>query len=263
VRLRATAAFAAGLLALAACGSSSANPQTTSITVLAASSLTKVFPAIGDLFTKAHPGVKVDFSFGGTDSLAAQIEQGAPADVFAAASAKFGDTLSRRRLIEKPKPFCTNRLVLVVPPSNPGGITSPRDLATKDVKLVVGSETVPVGVYTRAVLASLDATYGSDYSTRVLAHVVSNEDTAEAVLAKVETGEADAAFVYVTDARAAGSQLTAITLPATANAVASYPIAVVWATGHAEAAREFVAFVLSVPAQALLRRAGFGPPPAS
>jgi molybdate transport system substrate-binding protein len=263
VRLRATHALAAGLLALVACGSSSANPQTTRLTVLAASSLTKVIPAIGDLFTKVHPAVKVDFSFGGTDSLATQIEQGAPADAFAGASARFGDTLSRQHLIERPRPFCTNSLVLVVPSSNPAGITSPKDLATKDVKLVVGSETVPVGAYTRTVLGSLDATYGSDYSTRVLAHVVSNEDTAEAVLAKVETGEADAAFVYVTDARSAGSQLTAITLPAAANAVASYPIAVVSATGHAEAAREFVAFVLSGPAQALLRQAGFGPPPAS
>jgi len=263
VRLRATAAIAAGVLALVACGSSSANPQTTAITVLAASSLTKVFPTIGDLFTKAHPAVKVDFSFGGTDSLAAQIEQGAPADVFAGASGKFADRLSGRRLIERPMPFCTNTLVLVVPPSNPAGIASPRDLATKDVKLVVGSETVPVGAYTRTVLANLDATYGSNYSARVLAHVVSNEDTAEAVLAKVETGEADAAFVYVTDARAAGAQLTAIPLPVEANAVASYPIAVVSASAHAEAANEFVAFVLSLPAQDTLRRAGFGPPKAS
>ena len=263
MRLRATAALAAGLLTLAACGSSSANPQTTAITVLAASSLTKAFPRVGDLFTKAHPSVTVNFSFGGTDSLAAQIEQGAPADVFAGASAKFGEMLSGQHLIESPRPFCTNSLVLVVPPSNPAGITSPKDLATKNVKLVVGSESVPVGAYTRTVLGSLDAIYGSDYSTRALARVVSNEDTAEAVLAKVETGEADAAFVYVTDARAAGSQLTAITLPATANAVAAYPIAVVSATDHADAARQFVTFVLSPPARALLRQAGFGPPPAS
>jgi molybdate transport system substrate-binding protein len=253
-------------LVLSACGKSS-SPTTSSspvkLTVLGAASLTKVFPQIGALFTKDHPGVTFSFSFAGTDQLAAQIQQGTPADVFAGASTKYGDQLASASLIDPYKVFCTNQLVLITPASNPAGITSPQDLATKPVKLIIGSATVPVGTYTRTVLTNLDAVYGSGYSGSVLGKVVSNEDSVTSIVTKIESGEADAGFVYITDALAAGSQVKTITLPADAQAVAKYPIAAVKASRNATLAQQFADFVLTAPAQALLKTAGFGSPPAS
>jgi len=254
-------------LVLSACGSSSSPSSSSSSTaptkllVLAAASLSKVFPQIGAAFTRAHPGVTFSFSFGGTDQLAAQISQGAPADVFAGASTKYGDQLQTASQIKPYEVFCTNQLVLITPASNPAGISSLQDLATKKVKLVIGSETVPVGSYTRTVLGNLDSVYGSDYSTKVLANVVSNEDSVTSVVTKVESGEADAGFVYITDSLAAGSQLDTTTLPADAQAVAKYPIAVVSASKHAGPAQQFVEYVLTAPAQSMLKQAGFGAPP--
>ena len=253
-------------LVLAACGKSSSastSPSSTKLTVLAAASLTKVFPQVGALFTKDHPGVTFSFSFAGTDQLAAQIQQGAPADVFAGASTKYGDQLASAHLIDHYKVFCTNQLVLITPSSNPAGITSPQDLATEPVKLIVGSDTVPVGTYTRTILTNLDAVYGAGYSDEVLANVVSNEDSVTSIVTKIESGEADAGFVYITDSLAAGSQVNTITLPADAQAVAKYPIAPVTASENAALAQRFADFVLTAPAQALLKEAGFGPPPAS
>src|SRR5205823_3816286 len=206
-------------------------------------------------------GVTFGFSFAGTDQLAAQIQQGAPADVFAGASKKYGDQLAGAGLIDAYRAFCTNRLVLVIPASNPAGITSLRELSSRSVKLVIGSEAVPVGAYTRTVLQNLDALYGPGYSASVLAEVVSNEDSVTSILAKVQTGEADAGFVYVTDALAAGPAVRAFALPSEAQAVATYPVAAVRASRYPAVARQFVAFVLSTPAQRVLRAAGFGPPP--
>jgi molybdate transport system substrate-binding protein len=253
-------------LVLAACSTSS-SPGTSSssakLTVLAAASLTRVFPQIGSQFTERHPGVTFSFSFAGTDQLAAQIQQGAPADVFAGASTKYGDQLASASLIDPYKVFCTNQLVLVTPASNPAGITSLQDLATKPVKLVIGSETVPVGSYTRTVLTNLDAVYGSGYSGAVLGKVVSNEDSVTSIMTKVGGGEADAGFVYFTDSFAAGSQVNTITLPADAQAVAKYPIATVKASKNLTLAGQLADFILTPPAQALLVRAGFGSPPGS
>src|SRR4029077_4388668 len=117
--------------------------------------------------------------------------------------------------------------------------------------------------YTRTVLSNLDAVYGAGYSDKVLANVVSNEDSVTSIVTKVESGEADAGFVYITDALAAGSQVNTITLPTDAQAVAKYPVAVVAGSKHASTAQQFVDFVLTPPAQALLQKAGFGAPPAS
>jgi molybdate transport system substrate-binding protein len=255
-------------VALSGCGTSGASGSGGSahpvrLTALAASSLTNVLPKIGRDFTRSHPGVTVSFSFGGTDSLTAQIEQGAPADVFAGASLKYGDQLAGEHLIDPYRPFCTNRLVLVLPPSNPAAIASPADLAKPGIKLVVAAETVPVGAYTRKVLTNLDATYGGGYDGKVLANVVSNEDSVESVLTKVSLGEADAGFVYVTDSKAAGAAVRTIELPEEAQAVATYPAAVVSASTNRTVAKEFVDFLLGGTAQELLQRAAFGPPPAS
>jgi molybdate transport system substrate-binding protein len=253
-------------VAVTGCGKSSSTGSSTvstKLTVLSAASLKNVFPKIGERFTTSRPGVTFTFSFAGTDQLSAQIQQGAPADVFAGASTKYGDQLAAAAQIEPYKVFCTNQLVLITPASNPAGITALQDLATKTVKLVIGSQTVPIGSYTRTVLKNLETSYGSDYSTKVLANVVSNEDSATSILAKVQSGEADAGFVYITDSLAAGPQVNTIKLPTDAQAVAKYPIAVVFASKSATVARQFVDFVLMAPAQALLEQAGFGAPPGS
>jgi len=247
------------VLLMAACSESSASG--TRLTVLAASSLKNVLPEIGTLFTEEHAGVTLSFSFGGTGQLAAQIQQGAPADVFAGASTKYGDQLASAGLIDPYESFCTNRLVLVVPSSNPAGITALLDLSTKPAKVVVGSESVPIGTYTRAVLENLNGLFGPGYSEAVLGRVVSNEDSATSIITKVESGEADAGFVYVTDALAAGPKVQSIPLPSEAQAVVIYPIAAVRASKNATKARQLVEFVLTAPAQQLLEQAGFGPPP--
>lgn len=265
-RAAAIALIAAVAVAGAACssapGDAAATGRQTRLTVLAAASLTNVLPRIADAFSRGHPGTTFAFSFAGTDQLAAQIQQGAPADVFAGASERFADELSSAHLVDDVHAFCTNRLVVVVPAADPGGIHDPADLARRGVKLVVGAPTLPVGAYTRQVLEALDATLGAAYSRSVLANVVSEEDSVTSVLAKVESGEADAGFVYVTDARSAGTRVATLSLPASAQAVATYPAAVVAASRHAATARAFVAFLLTRDAQALLRDAGFGAPPA-
>jgi molybdate transport system substrate-binding protein len=253
------------VLGSVSCGgaASGSGTGTTTLTVLAAASLSRVFPKIATEFAKVHPDVKVRFSFAGTDALVVQIEQGSPGDVFAGASSKYGDQLFREGLVDPPRTFATNQLVLVLPPANPAGIASPQDLAKSGIKLVVGAEAVPVGAYTRKVLASLNGLYGSTYSTSVLANVVSNEDNVEGVLTKVQLGEADAGFVYMTDAKAVGDAVRAVQLPAAAQATASYPIAVIRSRPHLALAGQFQRFVRSAVGQRILAGAGFGPPTAS
>jgi molybdate transport system substrate-binding protein len=230
--------------------------------VLAAASLTKVFPQIGDLFVKDHPGTAFRWSFSGTDTLTTQIEQGAPADVFAGASTKYGDQLSGEGLIDTSQAFATNQLVLIVPPDNPAGITSPEDLTKPGIKLVVGAETVPVGSYTRTVLANLNDTYGPKYDQKVLANVVDNETSVTGVLQKVQLGEADAGFVYITDAATVRGQVSVIKLPAWAQPPVRYGICVVSSSQKKTDAQAFVNKVLSPAGRAQLVAAGFGVPPA-
>jgi molybdate transport system substrate-binding protein len=257
-------AVAALVLLSSSCGgaASGSGTGTTTLTVLAAASLSRVFPKIATEFAKVHPDFNVRFSFAGTDALVVQIEQGIPGDVFAGASTKYGDELFTEGLVEAPRAFATNQLVLILPPANPAGISSPRDLAEAGVKLVVGAEAVPVGTYTRNVLANLDDLYGSTYSKSVLANVVSNEDNVEGVLTKVRLGEADAGFVYTTDAKAVDNAVHVVRLPAEAQAIATYPIAVVRSRPHLGLARQFESFVRSGVGQRILGGAGFGPPTA-
>jgi molybdate transport system substrate-binding protein len=249
---------------VAGCGTSSnanASPSRSKLTVFAAASLTRVFPQIAADFQRTHAGTRFAFNFAGTDTLTAQIEQGAPADVFAGASTTYGDELSGKGLTNAPQAFATNRLIVILPASNPAHIASLKDLAKPGVKLVVGDPTVPVGIYTRKVLANLDAAYGAGYSARVLKNVVSNALQVTGIVSTVELGEADAGFVYVTDALSAGNKVAPLALPAAAEATATYPIAVVRSSAHAALAQQFATFVLGPDAQALLKQAGFGPPP--
>ncbi len=213
-------------------------------TVFAASSLTEVFTQIDSAAT---------YNFAGSDDLARQITEGAPADVFAAASTKNPDQLYEGGLVDKPEVFATNRLVLIVPKDNPAGIQSVDDLRNPDVKLVIGAEGAPIGDYTRTVLENMGATH-------VLDQVVSEEDDVKGVVGKVSLGEVDAGFVYATDVKPVEGKVDAIELPAEAQAEVAYEIAVVQAAPHHEAAHEFVEQVLSDEGQAKLQAAGFGPP---
>ena len=233
------------LIALAGCGGGTGGGDSNQqATVFAASSLTEVFPQI-------DPGAT--YNFAGSDDLATQIQQGSPADVFAAASPKYPDQLYADGLADKPEVFATNRLVLIVPKPNPAGIKSVDDLRGKDVKLVIGAEGVPIGDYTRTVLENMGA---SD----VLDQVVSQEDDVKGVVGKVALGEADAGFVYVTDVKPVADKVTAIELPAAAQAEVTYKIAVVKDAPHHDAAHAFVEHVLGSEGQAKLAAAGFGPP---
>ena len=214
-------------------------------TVFAAASLSNVFPQI-DRTPR--------YSFAGSDQLALQLRQGAPADVYAAASPKYVDLLHREGLVRKPVVFATNRLVVLVPRTNPGRIRSVYDLRRSGLRVVIGDRNVPIGTYTRRLLAMLGITAG------VLKNVVSQEADVKGIVAKVALGEADAGFVYATDAKPVAKRVRVVALPARAQPSIRYEIALVKAAPHPAAARAFVQRVLSVRARLLLRRAGFGLP---
>jgi molybdate transport system substrate-binding protein len=214
------------------------------LTVFAAASLTSVFPQID----KAPR-----YSFAGSDQLAFQITQGAPADVYAAASPKYPEQLYAKGLVHKPRVFATNELVLIVPHANEAGIRSVFDLRRKGLRVVIGAKGVPVGDYTRKALTALGL-------SSVLKNVASQETDVKSVVAKVALGEADAGFVYRTDALADTKDLRQITLPAGARPKIAYELAVVEATKHLQAAQAFVARVLGARGRLALRRAGFGLP---
>lgn len=211
------------------------------LTIFAAASLTTVFPQIAP-----HDR----YSFAGSNMLAAQIQQGAPADVFASANTKLPQQLYEQGLVEKPVVFTRNELILIVPRSNPAGVHSVYDLRKPGVKLVVGAVGVPVGDYTRVVLHNL----GAD---DVLNNVVSDETDVREVLAKVALGEADAGFVYLTDARAIRGKVATIGIRWSAQPIVEYAAAVVKSSKHLSAARSFVRSLLGKAAQAKLRAAGF------
>lgn len=239
------AALLAALLATLAAGTAGAATARSQaqITVLAAASLTDVFPKIDST---------PRYSFGGSDTLASQIRLGAPADVFAAANSTLPAQLYAQGLVEKPVVFTTNRLVLVTPRSNPARIRSVFDLRRPGIKLLVGTPTVPVGSYTRTILRNLAI------STTVLANVVSQEIDVRSILSKVALGEADAGFVYATDAKTVSDQVRVLSLPAWAQPPVRYSMAVVKKTGKRPAAVAFIDKVLARGGQAALAAAGFG-----
>jgi molybdate transport system substrate-binding protein len=214
-------------------------------TVLAAASLTKVFPKIDP---------KAKFTFGGSGALETDIEQGAPADVIAAASPKQPAALLAKGLVDKPVEFATNTLVLIVPKSNPAHITSVADITKPGVKLVICDATVPCGDYARKAFMNLGIT------NVAMKNVVSQTTDVTQTVAEVATGQADAGFVYITDAKAAGGKVTAVRLPAKAKPGAMDFIAVVKSGKNQAAAKAFVQAVLSPAGQAKLEAAGFGKP---
>lgn len=231
-----------------ACGSAFAGfarGQAPTLTIYAAASLTDAFKAL-------DPGQR--YSFAGSNTLETQIRNGAPADLFASASPVNTQRLYRAGLVGKPVTFTANRLALVVPKSNPAGIHSVYDLQRKPVKLVVANPAVPVGAYTRTVLRKMGL-------SSVLSKVVSQETDVRAVTGKVALGQADAGFVYVTDARAVSGQVIVIRIPAWAQPRVRYEIAVVSSSSKKAAAQAWIKTLLSRKGQALLRSFGFLPVP--
>ena len=236
---------AVALAAVAALALPATTAAVSGITVFAASSLTAAFP-------KIDPQPR--YSFGGSDSLALQIRNGAPADVFASASPAQTRALYRDELVLRPQVFATNRLTIIVPRGNPARIRSVLDLRRRGVKLVVGNPEVPIGSYTRIVLARLGI------AKAVLKNVASQENDVRGVMAKVVLGQADAGFVYSTDARTAGNRVATVAIPARAQPNVRYEIAVVSASEHRAAAQAYVRRVLSGTGRMALRQTGFGVP---
>ena len=247
-------------LILSACTGTRSNSEPQTLTVYAAASLTDAFTEMGTDFEVSHPGVIVTFNFGGSQNLRTQIEQGAPADVFASANGKEMDALVAQNMIQAgaPNVFLTNQLVVILPKENPASVVSLKDLSKPGLKLVLAAEDVPAGRYAREILEKLNAVFGAEYMDRVLANVVSNEDNIRQAVTKVQLGEADASIVYVSDAVAV-PDLRKIEIPPEMNVVAEYPIARLAESVNPELADDFIQYVLSVDGQATLKKWGFTP----
>ena len=247
-------------LALSACGRANPSSEPRTLTVYAAASLTDAFTEIGKAFEASHPGVTVAFNFGGSQNLRTQIEQGAPADVFASANTKEMEALIASNFVaaEAPKVFLTNQLVVILPKDNPAGIASLADLSKPALKLVLAAEEVPAGRYAREILEKLNATFGAGFREKVLANVVSNEDNIRQAVTKVQLGEADASIVYISDAVAV-PELQRIEIPADMNVIAEYPIAALIESPNSDLAHGFVNYVLSPDGQGTLKKWGFTP----
>jgi molybdate transport system substrate-binding protein len=238
----------------AGCGSghegADGSPGTT-LTVYAASSLTSTFTELGKRFEASHDGVEVSFSFGGSSDLVAQIDQGAPADVFASADTATMDRAVAADAVEgDPVAFASNTLEIAVPPDNPARVTSLQDLAEPATRVVVCAPEVPCGAATQKV----------EEASKVDIEPVSEEQAVTDVLTKVESGEADAGLVYVTDVQAAGDQVEGVTFPESSAAVNTYPIAALKDSRNADLAKQFVDLVTGSDGRSVLADAGFAKP---
>ncbi|MGW3317660.1 molybdate ABC transporter substrate-binding protein [Streptomyces fungicidicus] len=252
------AGAAVAVLALNACSSSGSEPSsspeasgqdlTGTVTVFAAASLKESFTTLGERFEKEHPGTRVTFNFGGSDSLAAGINNGAPADVFAAASAKTMKLVTDEgHAAGSPGTFVRNRLEIATVPGNPHGIDALEDLTASGLKVVLCDRTVPCGAAARTALEA----------GGVSLTPASYEQDVKSALTKVQLKEADAAVVYRTDVKAAGDKVEGVEFPEAAEAVNDYPIARLENAPNPSAAKAFVALVKSAEGQKVLGEAGF------
>ena len=236
-----------------------ATPTDNRITVYAAASLTEVFNALAPTFSK-KTGVAVTFSYGGSDTLATQLKQGAPADVFASANLAQMKVVNDASLVNPAKTFAKNRLVMITPKAATTKLTGPADLAKSGVKDVLAAATVPVGSYARATFQKLSGTsgYPADFPVAVEKNVVSNELDVKAVVTKISLNEGDAGVVYSTDVTpAVGAKLDVFPFPATVAPDIEYPIATLKSATNTKGAQAFVDFILSPDGQAFLKARGF------
>jgi molybdate transport system substrate-binding protein len=256
---RAAVAAALLLTVVAGCGDVEDGPAGTgggdgrggTLTVFAAASLTETFTALGKTFESSHPGVDVRFNFGGSSTLAQQITQGAPADVFASANqATMRTVTAAGDAAGQPQVFTRNRLVIAVPKDNPGKVATVGDLSRPGLKVVLCAVQVPCG---SAAKTALDA-------AGVRVEPASRERDVKAVLTKVGLGEADAGLVYRTDVEAADGEVTGIEFPEAAKAVNDYPIVEVAKAPNGALARDFIELVLGDKGRAVLTKAGFEAP---
>ncbi|MCT9111767.1 molybdate ABC transporter substrate-binding protein [Streptomyces mirabilis] len=263
--LRVAGVGAAALLALSACSSSDSDSSSDSspksdtsassspklsgtVTVFAAASLKESFTTLGKEFEKANPGTKVTFNFAGSDTLAASITGGAPADVFAAASPKtMAIVTDKKDAATTPATFVRNQLEIATLPGNPDKVASLKDLTKSGLKVVLCDKTVPCGA---AAQKALDA-------SKLKLTPASYEQDVKSALTKVELKEADAAVVYKTDVKAAGDKVEGVEFPESAKAINDYPIALLKDAPNAEAAKAFIALVQSAEGQKVLTAAGF------
>ena len=254
--MRGLFAVAAWTLLVLAASASAAERVT--LTVFAAASLDAPLRELAREFERAEPGVRVRFNLAGSQQLAAQLEQGAAADVFASADERWmAHADSAGVLTGRPVVFAHNVLVVIIPHTNPARISRLQDLTRPGIQLVVGASAVPVGLYTREMLARLAAQpdYPKDFARRVLANVVSEEESVRGVVNKVQLGEADAGVVYRSDVTAALARyVSELPLPAAVNVRATYPVAVVRGSAQRARAERFVALLLSARGQAILAR---------
>lgn len=246
------AVVAAAALVLVGCSAPdpapSADELSGTMTVFAAASLTESFGAIAEAFEAEHPDVSVVLNFGGSSGLATQIAEGAPADVFAAASESA--MVPVEGLVDEPTPFATNTLEIAVPMDNPGDVAGLADFADPELAIAVCAVEVPCGEAAARVFAAAGTSPAVD----------TYEQDVKAVLTKVVLGEVDAGLVYRTDVIAAGDAVEGIEFPEAADAVGIYPIAVLQDAPHRAAADAFVKFVLGPVGQGVLSDAGFGQP---
>jgi molybdate transport system substrate-binding protein len=231
------------------------------VTVFAAASLTGAFGDAAHAFEASHTGVGVRFSFAGSPTLRTQLDQGARADLLATADEPNMQAALEQGIVrDAGMTFARNRLAIVRPNSNPGAVSTPRDLAKSGLRLVLAASDVPVGRYARESLAKMaaDPSFPAGFSDGALANVVSEEPNVKAVLAAVQLGEADAGIVYATDLTPEiARDVTAIDIPDAYNVVASYPIAITTDAAEPELAQEYTDFLLSDEGQAILKRYGF------
>jgi len=227
-----------------------------SLVVFAATSLRDVFTTVGEAFERTHPGVRVTFNFAGTQELMTQVEHGGTPDVFASADLRHMDALVRAGRARAPTVFARNRLVLVVAREAAGAIRSLADLP-KAGRVVIGGPEVPVGRYTTQALDRASKVLGADFRARVEARVVSRELNVRQVLAKVRLGEADAGFVYRTDALPVGGELGLVELPAEVDVRAEYTLAITTDARHPMLAAAWLDLVLGPVGQRALAAAGF------
>lgn len=232
--------------------------QQVTLVALAAANVTDPLNDVIGAFERAHPAVVVTPEYAGTQILETQAEQGAPFDIFVSADKQHMDALVKEGLVDDVRLLSEGHEVIVVPKDNPGGITSLRDLAERDVKLVLGTDAVPIGIYTRQIFTKASAAYGADFSSRALAHAVSFETNVKQVLEKVALGEADGGIVYFTDVSAKYRDTVKIVpISHEFEVEAANYIAVAHGSKQPELARELLDAATNAGGRTIFRRHGY------